>query len=84
MPCGLRRNALYLRAVQPVFSDMDSESFYLVLGVVGVGLGILAAGRFLTPEARERRRRQRNYGKTVQRVNRPAVKFTVNSPDKDK
>jgi len=63
---------------------VDSETFYLLLAIVGAGLGIIFVRRFLSPEARERRRRQRSYGKTVQKMTRPTVKFTVKTPDEEK
>ncbi|MFN7140423.1 MAG: hypothetical protein ACK4UN_13885 [Limisphaerales bacterium] len=60
------------------------EPIHLILGIIAAGAGVVFAIRFLSPEARDRRRRQRNYGRPIQKVNRPMVKFTVKSPDEKK
>ncbi|MBA4148652.1 MAG: hypothetical protein H0X66_11110 [Verrucomicrobia bacterium] len=63
---------------------MNLDPINVTLGIVAAAAGILFARRFLSPEARERRRRRRNYARPVQKGNRPMVKFTVSSPDKKK
>lgn len=57
--------------VDPVVSGM------VVVAVVGL-LGYALYEHF-SPEARERKRRRRNYGRVTSRAHRPMVKFSVNT-----
>ena len=54
----------------------------LVYGLVGMFILVAMAygwHAYLSPEARERRRRQRSHRPVASRVHRPMVKFSVRS-----
>lgn len=51
--------------------------FWLAAAVVGFAAWQLVLRRFFSNDARERRRRRRNYGRTVSDRERPTVKLAA-------
>jgi hypothetical protein len=51
--------------------------FWLVIALVGAGAWQSLGKRFLTGEARDFRRRRRNYGRVASRRHSPTVKLAV-------
>ena len=54
----------------------DNSAFGFVALLIVVLLGMALASTF-SPEARERRRRRRNYGRVVSRARRPMVRLNT-------
>jgi predicted MFS family arabinose efflux permease len=50
---------------------------YGFVGIAVAGLLALAWNFYFAPDARHRKRRQRNYGRVTSREQRPMVKFSV-------
>ena len=48
-----------------------------IVGLALVGLVAYAVREHFSPEARERRRRRRSYGRITSRAHRPMVKLSV-------
>lgn len=51
--------------------------FWLVVALIGTALWQLLGKRFISFDARERRRRSRNYGRTVSRRRGATVRLAV-------
>jgi len=53
---------------------------YLVFGIVSsiiLGAGLVAYTRHFAPDARERRKRRRNYSRVVPKARRPMVQLSA-------
>ncbi len=62
-----------------------SNPLVWVVALAICAVAFLLFRSFLLPEARERRRRQRNHGRVVSKVARPMVSLAVKTkPEKDR
>jgi hypothetical protein len=50
-----------------------------LLGIIALAAILFSVRRHLTPEARERRRRDRNYRRVISRKQGPTVRLAVNA-----
>jgi hypothetical protein len=59
--------------------NLGDNTILWIMGLVVLGLGCYFLVSFFSLEARERRKRNRNYGKVVARGRRPMVRLSVKS-----
>ncbi|HXG49189.1 MAG TPA: hypothetical protein VNO52_16315 [Methylomirabilota bacterium] len=57
--------------------NMMSDVIYWAVGLVLAAAVAYLVNHFFSEEARDRRRRRRNYGRVTSRVKRPAVMLSV-------
>jgi peptidoglycan/LPS O-acetylase OafA/YrhL len=57
----------------------NNFAFWVVVGVAAILLAFAVISYF-SPEARERRRRRKNYGRVISRARGPVVQLRVNVP----
>ena len=57
--------------------NFDGPVVYGFLGIVMAGLVAFAWHSYFSPEARERKRRRRSYGRVISRAHRPMVRLSV-------
>jgi hypothetical protein len=58
----------------------DNLTFWLVVVLAGMAAWQLVGKRLFSPGARERRRRNRNYGRVVSRRHAPTVRLAARVP----